>query len=208
MKPPLIDQLNLDMTHKSSSVRLACRIMLGLQLKHLKLELGYEGTGQSWAFRQDGKSAGRQTWPKYCRSKAGIDVTTATIYYQCGEAVKVRLRCLNKPGMKELLSKMEKQPSKITSAERADIIQKIIILGLTKGETQSQLLREYRGVHSPEPLAGRAAIEDCGNEERHYPAGVKFERARLAMVALREMRRRSAFGRELRKIIEEPITSK
>jgi hypothetical protein len=204
MKPPLIKQLDLAMSDKSPAVRLACRIVLGLELQHLKQEGGYEGCGTYNAFRDRFKPGERMTWTEYCPAQAGISERTATFYFQCAQAVMVRLRCIRRPGWKDLHRKMEKQPSSLTAAERADMIQKIVILGLTKGETQSQLLREYHGVHlpQPEPEMNYAKIEESG-EARHCPyceraneVTRKVELVRLAMVALREVRRRRALGME------------
>lgn len=203
MKPPLIKKLDLAMGDKSPAVRLACRIVLGLELQHLKQEGGYEGGGTYHAFRDQFKPGERLTWPQYCLAQAGISERSATLYYQCGEAVMVRLRCIRRHGWKDLHRQMKKPPSSLTAAERTAMIEKIIVLGLTIGETQSQLLREYRGVHLPEPEPeSEMKIEDSGSGERHCPPAVNSERvnevtrkvelARLAIVALREVNRRRA----------------
>ncbi len=201
MKPPLIKQLDLEMSDKSPAVRLACRIVLGRELHHLKQDRGSEGGGTYHAFRDKFKPGERLTWQQYCLAQAGISEISARLYYQCGEAVMTRLRCLQRPGWKELHRKLEKQPSKMTAAERADMIGKIIILGLTKGETQGQLVREYQGVHLPPPelKMNYAKIEES-REARQCPPSAnparatevtrKVELARLAMVALREINRR------------------
>ncbi len=201
MKPPLIKQLDLEMTHKSPAVRLACRIVLGLELQHLKQEGGYEGSGTHNAFRDRFKPGERLTWTQYCPAHAGIDCTTATEYYQCAQAVMVRLRCIRRPGWKDLHRKMEKQPSSLTAAERAAMIEKIIILGLTIGETQSQLLREYQGVCRParqitngENSARCIEHEDDPGDYTPFRDRPEDEKLRLFEVVMKEYHRRRALG--------------
>lgn len=200
------------MGDKSSAVRLASRIVLGLELHHLKQELGYDGGGAYWAHRDKTSPGKRLTWSQYTLAQAGISDRCATLYYQCSEAVKVRLRCLGRPGSKDLLRLMELPPSTMTRAARANMIQKIITLVLSVGETQEQLLREYRGVNLPIP----EKIAESGNEGRgmsmaelyeRYPdeedakeyamvklLGFTEEKARLFVVVRKEMRRRKRLG--------------
>lgn len=218
MKPPLITLLDLPMNSPSAAVRLASRIVLGIEVKCQQQVLGYEGQGAHWSFKEGFKPGEKPTWPEWCRSQAGISDVSAALYFQGAEAVKTRLRCLAKPGSKALLRMMEKKPSTLTAAERGKMIEKIVILGLTKGETMSQLRREFRGVHRP-PLGieeRRApAIEVVAHQrgislkELHerYPdekdrnlyamgriSGCSEEKARLAVVVMREFRRRKSLG--------------
>ncbi|MEP2776786.1 MAG: hypothetical protein ABJQ29_11365 [Luteolibacter sp.] len=214
MEPSLIKQLGLSMGDKSSAVRLASRIVLGLELQHLKQNLGYDGCGTYWNVRKQFKPGERLRWAQYCMAVAGISDRSATIYYQCSEAVKVRLRALSKarPGSKKLLRLMEKQPSTMTAAVLAEMIHKIIILVLSVGETQEQLLREYRGVHLPAPAKiGKSANEGVGmslgelyerypdeDDAKEYAlgrlCGMGEEKARLFVVVRKEMRRRERLG--------------
>lgn len=214
MEPTLIKQLGLSMDDKSSAVRLASRIVLGIELRHLKQELGYEGCGAYWSKRKQFKPDERLRWAQYCMAVAGISDRSAKIYYQCSEAAKVRLRCLGRPGSKDLHRKMEKQPSTMTAAARIEMIQKIITLVLSVGETQQQLLREYRGVHLPAPEKN----VELGNEGRgmslhelhqRYPdkedaheyamaklLGSSEESARLLVIIMKEIRHRKSLGIE------------
>ncbi len=214
MEAPLIKQLDLPMGDKSPAVRLASRIVLGMELQHCKQELGYEGVGAYWSHRDKTNPNERRTWPRYCSMVAGISDRTATNYYQCSEAVKVRLRALVKarPGSKNLLRKMEKKPSTLTVESRAEMIHKIIVLALSIGETQEQLLKEYRGVNLPEPpktgesenhiqrislgeLSERYPDEDDAKEYALAKIrGISEETARLLVVVMREMRRRESLG--------------
>lgn len=178
MKAPLIKQLDLGTGDKCPAVRLAARIVLGMELKHLKQANGYEGGGTYLAFRDQSKREKRLRWPDYCLAMAGISDRSASLHYQCAEAVKTRLRCLpSLPGGKLLLRQMEQQPSTMTAAERADMIQKIIVLGLTQGETASQLLREYRGMRVPKVEEGGDKSHRALFAPRHVDADDSYRYA-------------------------------
>lgn len=206
------------MADKSSNVRLASRIVLGIELQHWKQDLGYQGAGTYLSHRDKSKPVKRLTWPQYCLAVAGISERSATLYYQCSEALKTRLRCLGKSGSAALLRKLEKKPSTMTAAVRADMLQKIITLGLTVGETQEQLLREYRGVHLPDSETNHAKSGESGKEWKgmslaelstRYPdeadastyaiakiSGSSEESARLLVIVTKELRsRRAKLGR-------------
>jgi hypothetical protein len=176
----LIKQLDLPISDKDKSVRLASWIVADLELQHIRRANGWEGGGSYWAFRAS-KPGERLTWSQYCLAMVGITEATARNYHRCAEAVKTRLRCLpSRPGAKSLLRQMERQPTTMTAAERADMIQKIIVLGLNQGDTASILLREWKGMREHKVETQSENIADSGNEGGNkYPsaflAPIRFE---------------------------------
>jgi hypothetical protein len=149
MTAPLVDSLQLQLKGVPPLVRLAGKIVLGSELFHQKRELGYEGGGGWQAFREEQKSGNRPRWTEFCIQQAGITEVMAAHYLQCGEAVKTRLRFSKKPEKAELLQEMSVRPSTLTSSQRSALVEKIARLGLTAGDTQSYLKKEFKAAQPP-----------------------------------------------------------
>lgn len=149
MTAPLVESLQLQLKGVPPLVRLAGKLVLGSEIFHQKRELGYEGGGGWQAFREEQKSGNRPRWTEFCIQQAGITERMASHYHQCGEAVKTRLRFSKDPAKAELLQQMEIQPSALTSSQRSSLVEKIARLGLTAGDTQSYLKREFKAAQPP-----------------------------------------------------------
>ena len=100
MTAPLVTALNLKIKGVPLHVRLASMIVLGLELHHSKQKLNYSGGGSWQAYRDETKAGTRQTWPDFCKIQGGTTDTGARHYYECGEALKNRLRRVNFKGAK------------------------------------------------------------------------------------------------------------
>ena len=118
---------------------------------------------------------------------------------KCAEAVRVRLRFYPRPGTKDLLNLMDLSPAKLTNEQRADMVEKISLLGLVPNETQAYLLREFQAGKTPtdeEPTgADNSDEESLKFQCLHSMATEKIrKRARLLECVLKEIRRRNEKG--------------
>jgi hypothetical protein len=152
MTAPLVESLKLKIKGVAPLVRLAGLIVLGMELQRLKRELGYEGEGGWQAFRAEQKSGNRPRWTEFCIEQAGITEVMASHYHHCGEAVRFRLRFSSKPGAKDLLWAMEFKPSEMSEKERSSLIERIEKIGLTRGDTQVYLRKEYKAAELPKEV--------------------------------------------------------
>lgn len=143
MKPLLVESLNLPMQGMHSRIRIASRIVLGLELSHLRKKMCYEA-GSHWDFREEIESGARLPWIKLCNKYGGITDITARFYEKDGEEVKMRMKESELPGSRELLALMERVPSELTNEERQGMIYEIVRLGIKENETKTDLRRAYR----------------------------------------------------------------
>jgi hypothetical protein len=177
MSAPLVKSLNLELKGAAPLRRIAGYIVLGAELSHKKRALGYEGEGSHHAFRRENETGKRLPWTDYCKTQAGVTETMARHYFQCGEAVRLRLRFSSKPEAKALLEKMELPPSELTPEQRLSLIQKIEEIGLKRGDTQVYLRKEYRTAQLPqEVLQDLSAMPSpVAEKEELYQKAVRLE---------------------------------
>ncbi|RYD34766.1 MAG: hypothetical protein EOP85_19555 [Verrucomicrobiaceae bacterium] len=149
-------------------MKLAARMVLGLELKHLKRNLGYEGEGSWQLFHKTNGHAARPTWNQYCRNEAGISDTMARKYFQCSEVLRMRIRMRRRKGWKKILKLMKRQPSQLPESERFDLVRLFLRFGMGQGDTVAGLLEEYavlntdetdRRIISPDPDEENADYE-------------------------------------------------
>ena len=188
MSAPLFTSLNLEMKGAAPLRRLAGYIVAGSELSHKKRALGYEGGGSYHLFRDEANSGERLRWPEYCVTQSGFTDTMARHYFQCGEAVRLRLRFSRKPEAKALLKEMEVPPSELTPAQRLSLIQGIECIGLKRGDTQVYLRKEYLAAQLPEEVMEKlSAMSSPGAEQEEL-----YQKAiRLKPVLVEEQRRRN-----------------
>lgn len=180
MIPPLVAALNLQTKGCRPAYRLAKNIVRSLELDHLRRSLGYEGVGSWQAHRDETLSGERPTWLEFCLSEAGITDTTAKNYLECAEAVKQRLRWSTRPGAGKVLKAMEIPPSELSDSEREDLIDSIITFGLTKGDTQTYLRKEFEAAKEPV------------NSTTEFPSLSEAKKNRVLAVTLEEIKRRKS----------------
>jgi|GEM_PF-5994226 len=167
MNAPLVQSLNLRIKGGSASERIASLIVLALELDHLHRKQGYAGIGSWQQFREEYKSGERLTWLEFCKKQAGFTDTAVKKFLECGEAVKLRLRLSRDPSAKDLLWAMEIPPSEHTKEQRENLIVRIVELGLTPGDTQTYLRKEYRAANpknGTKPLGANPWPADDGDE--------------------------------------------
>ncbi len=148
MIAPLVKKLKLDLKGGTLLERLASRIVLGLELEHIKKNKGYAGIGSWQAWRKEVKAGERMPWTELCTSQAGITEEMAAHYYQCGEAVKQRLRYSDHPDANPLFWSMAIPPSERTHLQRAEFVARIATIGLDEGDTQTYLRKLYRAAQA------------------------------------------------------------
>lgn len=221
MKPPLIEALGLKVRNAARYEYLAGMILLGLELRHIQRNEGYQGEGSWWRCRGEK----RPKWESRCIDLAGVTEATARNLYQCAMAVMTRLEYRGCAASKRTLRMMEKQPSTLTDSGRDKLIRSIIKLGLSLGDTQSYLRKEYRArlvpkkpaakLPKPAGTTGLIASEPASDEGKlsiaelyerfpdevdrnHYLLGVSSgmtqQKAGMFVCVMREMKRRHAAG--------------
>lgn len=177
MKPPLAKSLHLRLRRAAPLARLAGMIVLGCELHHLRRKFDRQG-------------GARPSWPEFCRTQAGISEDEATRYYQCGEAVRLRLRFSHDPNAKGLLWAMAIQPSEGSMSRIAGLIERIVTIGLTDGDTEAYLQTEFEAAQPTEDSDERRL------EANPWPIDDSYELARkwlrLKPVMTTEARRREA----------------
>lgn len=143
MIPPLVISLNLPMDGAGPTMRLACNIMLGLELNHLKATHGYSGSGLRPAYLGGTNSGERLSWEAFCKAQAGISDDSAKNFLECAEALKHRVRWSDGlKGRKRLLKQLEQAPSMLPAEERMALIE--LSSRLLRGCTQTLLRKEFR----------------------------------------------------------------
>lgn len=162
MIAPLVKKLNLELKGVSPLERMAGNIVLGLELHHKKKALGYVGGGGWWAWRDEAKAGTRMTWETYCQTEAGITEASARYYFEAFEAVKLRMKYASKSEKTDLYWCMCIPPSELTKDQRKSLVERIVRLGLTEGDTMKYLRKEYRaarGTDSKIPPSEETAAE-------------------------------------------------
>lgn len=149
MTASLVKSLNLQIKGVCPLVRIASQIVLALELGHLKQKLGYQGGGSWQQFRDETKGGERLTWEDYCKEQAHFTSDSVENFRECAEAVKQRLGFSRKPEAKSLLAEMKIPPSESTEAQRRKLIECIVRVGLTRGDTQAYLKKEHRAAQLP-----------------------------------------------------------
>ena len=144
MEYPLVTSLNLRVKRVSSRVRCASMTVLGLELDHLRHELGYAGMGSWQQFRDEVTTGERPRWERYCRVEAGITEATARNYLKCSCVIEERLRKSPEPGAVRLADWMKIQPSKLELEQRESLIEGIARIGILEGETMVSIKAQYQ----------------------------------------------------------------
>ena len=153
MTPPLITALNLPMEGATPSILRACKMVIGIELAHLKRDHGHEAPGRRPSFQGRSAAGPYVTWDKFCLAEAGITSDTAKNYLDSAKALKNRLSASKWKHAKWLIGQMEKRPSELTEAERANMIE--CIAGEIFDSPANLLLKELRAVEAcdiPESL--------------------------------------------------------
>lgn len=131
----------------TSRLSLAGRILLGLELITLKMELGFCGSGRR---KENPLPAVFKTWGQMCRAELGVSDDYADKLIACYEAAKSKLKRLG--GQPRLLTLLETAPAKLDK-EAKDTLAKLVD-GNEWGETVNELLEEFKILKKHIPTTG------------------------------------------------------
>jgi hypothetical protein len=170
MIAPLVQSLNLQIKGIDPRARIAAMIVLSIEFESIKIKLGYKGPGGWQQFRKEASTGERQTLGEFCRRQTGYSPETMENFHQCADAVRMRLRISSKPGARDLLQDMETPPSEMTKEQRLSLADRIALIGLTLGDSQSYLRKEFRAARLPTDKTTRHMVSpwpaDDANELR------------------------------------------
>jgi hypothetical protein len=155
MKAPLLEELKIRVRGVPPLERLAGMIVLGMQMRHLKVMLGYMGAGSQWAY----KGEERPGWNELCRAQAGFTDDTEKNLHECARAVKARLAAKSTDEAREILSMMERPPSELADAERENLVAGICRHALKAGDTQESLRKESAEI-KPDGKMGQPEMDE------------------------------------------------
>lgn len=101
---------------------------------------------------------------------------SSTHYFQAGEAVKLRMRYASTSEKRDLYWAMCIPPSEMTKDQRKSLVERIVRLGLTKGDTIKYLRKEYRAAQdkiaevppSEEPAAEVSPPHDPASDPEYH----------------------------------------
>lgn len=187
MTAPFIKSLGLEIRGVPPLNRLAALIVLGLQADHLKTTCGYRGEGSWQQFREESKRGERPTWPDYCLAQFGFTDGAIQIYYECAAALMFRLSKKRKPAAKELLSMMRIPPSELSEARRNKLIEGIVNLAMTEGDTAKYLRKEFSAALPPGARTRRLDLKTWPSKDG---GSDPMQTARVGAVMIKEAARR------------------
>ena len=160
-KPPLIEALKINLRGNGPEERLAGLIVVSLELRHVKFRLGY-----SVGCREAYRGEGRPTWEALLDAQAGITDATERNLYKCAAAVKARLAASEESEAREILAMMETPPSKLSDAERQQLVDGIRRYALKDGDTQEILKKEFcEAAAKTDSDAPQPSTAACGEQE-------------------------------------------
>lgn len=194
MTPPLITALNLPVKGARPPVLRACKMVIGLELDHLKRELGFEGSGARASFQKESAGDKLVVWKEFCRAQAGITDDTAKNYLVSAKALKNRLSGSAWKNAKWLIGQMDKRPSELTESERANMIE--CIAGEVFDSPATLLVKEFR------------AVEACNIPESLPEARAKVLRAQAMLKVMQEELRKREEQAKVRLVLKALSGSK
>lgn len=187
MTAPFIESLGLEIRGVPPLNRLAALSVLGLQADHLKTTCGYRGEGSWQQFREESKRGERPTWPDYCLAQFGFTDRAMQGYYECAAALMFRLSKKRKPAAKELLRMMRIPPSELSASRRKKLIDGIVNLGMTEGDTAKYLRKEFSAALPPGARTRRLDLKCWPSKDG---GSDPMQTARVGAVMIKEARRR------------------
>jgi hypothetical protein len=137
----------LDGIKRHTAFALAGQIALGIELTHLKNELGFSHGGDRKSSPNDGGL--KLTWSAWLKQELGIGEETARRFMMMAEAIRPKLKKL---GGKEMLAILSKPTAQVTDADRDSIM--ALVVKCTDAQTQAEFLKEIGFCKAPVALPG------------------------------------------------------
>lgn len=145
-------------------ISIAGQVLLGMELKNLKKDLGFTHGGDRKSSAHDDNLI-PQTWAEWVKSELGISRPAADRMIDMFDAAKARIKKLGHTGdlpggTKKLALLCDSRPSTMTDEDRESLHK--VIERITDGETQKSLLEDLRLIKRHVSLTG-------GDTSMHKP---------------------------------------
>lgn len=140
MKAHLTEELKIRVRGVPPLERLAGMIVVGMQVRHLKIALDYMRQGRRALFLAEK----RPLWEEVCIAQFGFTDTTERNLHDCARAVRARLEKAGYDEAREVLKLMDPAPADLSDEDRGRLVEGIRLYALREGDTLLALRKESR----------------------------------------------------------------